>query len=114
MRDNLLKILNAVAIFILGLSSPVIIHLVQLAFTAIRYGESAAMIGWDSSWPWNLYGIVGFVLALAFIIFYAFRQSRKEIREKREEAERLALLVSQAVTNGVKKAITELKNEGIL
>jgi len=114
MRDNLFKIFNAVAIFVLGLSSPVVIHLVQLAITAKRYGRGAAMIGWDSSLPWNLYGIVGFVVALAVIVLYAFYRSRKDIEEQEKRDERLANLVSQAVTDGVEKAITKLKEEGKL
>jgi membrane protein implicated in regulation of membrane protease activity len=81
---------------------------------AARYGRSAAMIGWDSSWPWNFYGLIGFIIALAFIILYAFYRSRKDNKEKEERDERLALLISQAVTDGVKKAITELKEAGKL
>ncbi|MDD5082631.1 MAG: hypothetical protein PHU08_04585 [Dehalococcoidales bacterium] len=110
MQDNLFRIFNAIAIFILGLTSSVIIHVSQITYTAIALGRGAAMSSWVTSYPWNMYAAVVFALALAYIIWYAYRQSKKDLIDEQKKNDAL----KQAVKDGIKEAITELKEEGKL
>jgi len=118
MLDNILKYLNAVALFVLGLTSSVIVYLFQFAYTLFVSGEEVVMSAWIGSYPWNLFAGVGFVSALAYMIWYAYRQAKKDkIEEQRKNVVMKQIItdaVKVAVKDGMKEAIIELKKEGIL
>lgn len=114
MRDSLFKYLNTAAIFILGLTSSVLVYGTQLAYTAVRFGMEAAMNGWSGSWPWNMAAGIGFIAALVYIVWYAHRQGKKDEAKEKRRNEILFSGINQSVKNGIKEAITELIADGVL
>jgi type VI protein secretion system component VasK len=110
MWDNVFKYLNSFAIFVLGLTSSVIVYAFELAYIGFVFGGGAVVSGWSGSWPWNLFAGIGFIFALIYIIWYAHRQVKKDELKAQKNKEDM----KQAVKDGIKEAIMELKNEGKL
>jgi type VI protein secretion system component VasK len=110
MRDNLFKYLNSFAIFVLGITSSIVVYAFELAYVGLAFGGGAVVSGWSGSWPWNLFAGIGFIIALAYIIWYASRQAKKDKIEEQKKNE----AIKQAVKDGMKEAIIELKKEGKL
>ena len=110
MWDNLFKTVRVVTVFVLGLTSPVVVHVLHVAYVALVSGKEAAVSSWLTSYPWNVYAGVGFALALICIVWHAWRQSKKDliVEQKRNDA------IKQAVKEGIKEAITELKEYGFV
>lgn len=110
MRDKLLSYANTGAIFALGLSGSGIIFLLQFVYTGVRYGRTPAMSGWNNSWPWNAFAIGFFVVSLAYIVWFAHRQAKKDRQTKEEDR----ALLAKALKDAVKEAMTEAKSESVV
>jgi type VI protein secretion system component VasK len=110
MLDNIFKYLNSFAIFVLGVTSSIVVYAFELAYVGLAFGGGAIVSGWSGSWPWNLFAGIGFILALGYIIWYSHRQAKKdELKEQKRKEE-----MSQSIKEAVKEAIIELKREGII
>ncbi|MFC1979677.1 hypothetical protein ACFLVS_02225 [Chloroflexota bacterium] len=85
----MLRYLKPLAIFVLGLSSPIIVHIANIIYSLIlpSHDGGAVMSGILTSMPWNILAFIGFFGALAFLLWYGRQQGNRE-KLKETETER--------------------------
>jgi hypothetical protein len=118
MCNRLLKNFNYVAVFGLGVTSPVWAHIFQIIVGYFKYPDNrdTLMSSVFESMPYNIVALALFIIFLLFIILYSKRQARqdkeKEVKYNDNEKERNNILVNaikQAIKDGFKEAVNELK-----
>ncbi|MFC2032956.1 hypothetical protein ACFLUB_00285 [Chloroflexota bacterium] len=100
----MLKKIYIIAIFVLGLSSPILVHILHIIVGFISSSlRGGVMSGIIASFPYNAIAFIAFFASLGFIIWY-LRQSKK--RETDEENAKNKLM-EETIRKAVRDAFDE-------
>lgn len=76
----MLKCLYEVSLVIMGICSTGILFSLKILYGLLFQSRStsAAMNTWTLYWPWDLYGVIGFCIALGYVLWYGHKEDRKQ------------------------------------
>lgn len=111
MYKKLLKNINYIAIFLLGLTSTICIHIAQIAMGYIRSPEDSGDIvsGIINSMPYNIISLSIFLCSLVYIIWHSGKQARDDEINKQRDIKILVQRIKEAITESTKESNREAK-----